>query len=130
MRYSTQNRNPFINRPFNHQMPPVYPPFHQNYPSHFQQGHPLKDLAVKGVNGLTKTLDHVQSFANMLESAGPIIEKYKPVVKNLPMMLQMLKAMQSTESTEQTKKSLPAKDPVDQQPTEQHGISKPKLYIE
>jgi len=60
MRYSTQNRNPFINRPFNHQVPPIHPPFHHNYPPQFQQEHPLKGLAVKGVNGLTKTLDHIQ----------------------------------------------------------------------
>src|SRR5690625_2986609 len=108
-------------------MPPMYPPAPFNPPTHFSQEHPLKQMAVKGVSGLSKTLDHLQSFANMLESAGPVIEKYKPVVKNLPMMLQMLKAMQNTEINEQVNPSKGQKNTTEH---EREGISKPKLYIE
>lgn len=127
MRYPPQPGGPFGNNRFDQRMQPLYPPHHFNYPQPIQPEHPLKGLAVKGVNNLTKTLNHVQSFTNMLESAAPVIEKYKPVVKNLPMMLQMLKAMQNTESNEQVNPSQVQKNTTEH---EREGISKPKLYIE
>ena len=130
MRYHSQNRQPFTDRFVHPPGPPIQRQIPYNPVPPFQQAHPLKQLAKRGFDGLGKTLHHVQTVANMLESAGPMIEKYKPVVKNLPMMLQMLKAMKSAEDTEQTNTSLPTKDNIKQQADERQGISKPKLYIE
>lgn len=133
------NRDPFMNRPFDNRIGPIQRPYPYNFPPHMshmphvQPESPLKGLAAKGFNGLAKTLDHVQSFANMMETAGPMIEKYKPVVKNLPMMLQMLKAMQDTnisDDQETSKTTTKKSNSSQEQTSNQQGISRPKLYIE
>lgn len=127
MHHLNNQRQPFNHRIVHQPMPPMYSQAPFNQPPPMTPKHSLKQLAIRGVNGLTKTLDHLQTFANAMESAGPIIEKYKPVVKNLPMMLQMLRAMQETEEKEAPKDS---KKPHEPSQRELDGLSKPKLYIE
>lgn len=63
----------------------------------------LKTLAIKGVDGLSKTLDNVQNVINVVENTAPMIEKYGPLVKNIPTMYKMMKAINSTDIHEEVK---------------------------
>jgi len=109
--------------------------FHQPYAPQHSKGL-LETLANKGVH----TLSNVQSVLNAVETTAPIIQKYGPMIKNVPKMYQMLKAITSdnekksdlkvSQQNERTDKqhekdapSLPKKQKED------NGSSTPKLYI-
>jgi len=132
MRYPYQFQNSFENRRFNQYPQPFHRSFPGNYPPPVQQ-QSLQGMAASGLQGLSKTLNHVQRFANMLESAAPMIEKYKPVVKNLPMMFQMLKAMQSEPGDNYEQGSNVnyenKKRQKDDHVIKGDGISRPKLFL-
>lgn len=134
MRHPSQFQNPYGNRRFMQHPQQFHQPFQANYPMPVQQ-QSIKGMAASGLQGLSKTLDHVQRFANMVESAAPMIEKYKPVVKNLPMMFQMLKAMQSEGgSTDNHGQggNVPleeSKPPSNHHLSKGDGVSRPKLFI-
>ncbi|WP_175559205.1 VrrA/YqfQ family protein [Sediminibacillus albus] len=50
---------------------------------------------------LTSTLGNVQQAIKMAQSAMPIVQQYGPMIKNIPMMINMLKAFNADEEEEE-----------------------------
>jgi len=94
-------------------------------------------MANKGVNGLSKTLGHVQNVMQVVQSAAPVVEQYGPMVKNIPAMYRMMKAFKEadggTDTSEQPTQQVEQNPSTHQtEPTQPHdlsGESKPKLFI-
>ncbi len=63
-----------------------------------------------GGGKVTNTLGNIQQVLKMAQSAAPIVQQYGPMVKNLPMMINMIKAFNESESTEEVEDG--DKDPV------------------
>ncbi|QTM99592.1 hypothetical protein ERJ70_09955 [Sediminibacillus dalangtanensis] len=64
--------------------------------------------AAGGGSKLTSTLGNVQQAIKMAQSAMPVIQQYGPMVKNIPMMINMLKAFNEEDGSdvdEETAKS-------------------------
>ncbi len=57
-------------------------------------------MATKGVDGLSKTLNGVQQFLRVVDTAAPLVKQYGPVVRNLPTMYRMMKAFKNLESAD------------------------------
>lgn len=87
------------------QRPDFFKLFSQPNPTSYSQvtSSPLKSLAAKGVGGLTKTLDNVQNVLNVVESTAPMIQKYGPIIKNIPAMYKMMKAIHASDDDENDK---------------------------
>ncbi len=56
--------------------------------------------AAAGGSKLTSTLGNVQQAIKMAQSAMPVIQQYGPMVKNIPMMINMLKAFNEDDDSE------------------------------
>ncbi|WP_077326579.1 VrrA/YqfQ family protein [Virgibacillus siamensis] len=93
-------------------------------------------LTPERVGTITNTLTKVQHVLKAVENAAPIVQQYAPMVRNLPMMFQIMKALKETDGIEGTD-SLDD-DYVDEDPDNddfieaEHklsGNSSPKLFI-
>ncbi|SDL68589.1 VrrA/YqfQ family protein [Sediminibacillus halophilus] len=69
--------------------------------------------AAGGGSKLTSTLGNVQQAIKMAQSAMPVIQQYGPMVKNIPMMINMLKAFNEEDSSD-----------VDQETTESESVER------
>lgn len=100
----------------------------------------ISTMANKGVNGLSKTLGHVQQVMQVVDSAAPVVQEYGPMVKNLPAMYRVMKAFKEndneTEGTPQPKQTtepqfseqqIPQNEGIERNQVD--GESKPKLFI-
>jgi hypothetical protein len=57
-------------------------------------------MATKGFDGLSRTLNGVQQVLRVVDTATPIVKQYGPLVRNLPAMYRMMKAFQDINTTE------------------------------
>ncbi|WP_052345793.1 VrrA/YqfQ family protein [Paucisalibacillus sp. EB02] len=64
------------------------------------QNQNIGHMATKGVDGLSKTLNGVQQFLRVVDTAAPIVKQYGPLVRNLPAMYRMMKAFKDVDGTE------------------------------
>lgn len=62
-------------------------------------------MASRGVEGLSKTLNGVQQVLRVVDTATPLVKQYGPLVRNLPAMYRMMKAFNSMESTDAAEES-------------------------
>ena len=69
------------------------------------QNQNVGQMATKGVDGLSKTLNGVQQMLRVVDTAAPIVKQYGPLVRNLPAMYRMMKAFKDLESTGESKDS-------------------------
>ena len=133
--------------PFHHRQP-MDPRQHQRMPNQRAGiGQLLQNLtnnrqsmavmANKGVNGLSKTLGHVQNVMQVVQSAAPVVEQYGPMVKNIPAMYRMMKAFKeadgegdtSEQPTQQVESNVSTHQTEPAQSYDLPGESKPKLFI-
>lgn len=96
--------------------------------------HPLKRLAIKGMDGLGKTLENVQHIANAVEATAPMIEKYGPLVKKIPTMYRMMKAIQASEDEGDLQqgnrdKNVQETNSQELKARDKSSLPEPKLYI-
>ncbi|WP_226034750.1 YqfQ family protein [Aquibacillus saliphilus] len=57
-------------------------------------------------SGVTGMLGNVQQLLKMAQSAGPVIQQYGPMAKNLPMMFKMLKAFNEDDESDDTAETI------------------------
>jgi len=105
-----------------------------------------KSFGGKGVDSISKTLDGIQQFLNIVQSTTPLIQEYGPMVKNLPAMYRMAKAFKEFQKDDAGTQELEevavsdeaAKPPVEDKQEavslkkakpEQIGPPRPKLYV-
>ncbi|HLR08085.1 MAG TPA: VrrA/YqfQ family protein [Bacillota bacterium] len=96
----------------------------------------LAHFNTNGEGGIMTTLNNVQQVLRMIQSAAPLVEKYGPVIKNLPALYKMIKAFNEVEDsatteTPRTHYTEYDDDQLDDIPNKdmQTGMSIPKLYI-
>jgi YqfQ-like protein len=70
------------------------------------QNQNIGHMATKGVDGLSKTLNGVQQFLRVVDTAAPIVKQYGPLVRNLPAMYRMMKAFKDIDGTDEESQTL------------------------
>lgn len=73
------------------------------------QASPVSSLT-KGAGGLSGTLNNVQNVLKMVETTTPIVQKYGPMVRNLPAMYRMMKALKEVEDEDENEDEIDSQD--------------------
>ncbi|GGA61771.1 VrrA/YqfQ family protein [Ornithinibacillus halotolerans] len=98
----------------------------------------MGQMASRGVEGLSKTLNGVQQVLRVVDTAAPIVKQYGPLVRNLPAMYRLMKAFKSMETTEEESTSLESLESLTSSTESEEeilidrtkdGQSRPKLFI-
>lgn len=101
----------------------------------------IGQMASRGVEGLSKTLNGVQQVLRVVDTATPLVKQYGPLIRNLPAMYRMMKefnTMESTDTTEESNEleslehesiSTKAEDEESPDRRSREGQSTPKLFI-
>ncbi|WP_053219476.1 VrrA/YqfQ family protein [Virgibacillus senegalensis] len=71
----------------------------------FTQPSAVSQFPATGGSKWMSTLGNVQQALKMAQSAMPVIQQYGPMVKNIPMMINMLKAFNDDDSDEADKEA-------------------------
>ncbi|WP_010094524.1 VrrA/YqfQ family protein [Ornithinibacillus scapharcae] len=99
-------------------------------------------MATRGVDGISKTLNGVQQILRVVDTAAPIVKQYGPIVRNLPTMYRMVKAFKGLENNDTEEKSGELESQefesltssssfqlAEESSVERDGQSTPKLFI-
>ncbi|WP_053071844.1 VrrA/YqfQ family protein [Ornithinibacillus contaminans] len=102
----------------------------------------VTQVATKGVEGISRTLNGVQQVLRVVDTAAPMVKQYGPLVRNLPAMYRMMKAFKDidtenedseieSETAESVDNSPNAIYEQDERPIRRsgQGQSTPKLFI-
>lgn len=100
----------------------------------------IGQMATRGVDGISKTLNGVQQILRVVDTAAPIVKQYGPIVRNIPAMYRMMKAFKSIDDNDTETKSEQESQELEsltsssfhleeESSIKRDGQSTPKLYI-